>query len=154
MSLDRLVVTMEDAPAESDRTALREILRAYNRSQADDLNHKALCILVRDEEGSVVGGLEGDTYWDWLYIERLALSESIRQRGVGSELLLTAEKEAFSRVCRGVFLSTTSFQALPFYEKHGYSVFGVLDNFPPEHKCFFLQKVFGSPDSGQIVSSI
>lgn len=37
-------------------------------------------------------------------------------------------------------VETTSFQAKPFYEKLGYKVYGVLDNFPEGHKSFFLHK--------------
>ena len=31
-------------------------------------------------------------------------------------------------------------QALPFYEKHGYTVFGVLENYPTGHSRYFVRK--------------
>jgi len=37
-------------------------------------------------------------------------------------------------------IDTMDFQALPFYERHGYSVFGVLDDMPRGHQRFFLKK--------------
>lgn len=33
-----------------------------------------------------------------------------------------------------------SFQALPFYQKQGYSVFGELPDMPPGHVSYFLKK--------------
>jgi hypothetical protein len=38
------------------------------------------------------------------------------------------------------WLETYSFQARPFYERHGYTVFGVLDNHPIGHQRYFMQK--------------
>jgi hypothetical protein len=37
-------------------------------------------------------------------------------------------------------LETTSFQALPFYQKQGYEVFGQLPDMPPGHISYFLKK--------------
>jgi hypothetical protein len=37
-------------------------------------------------------------------------------------------------------LDTFEFQALPFYERRGYRVFGTLDGFPPGYRRFYLQK--------------
>jgi len=37
-------------------------------------------------------------------------------------------------------VDTLSFQALAFYQKQGYIVFGTLDQYPGEHKQYFLKK--------------
>jgi hypothetical protein len=37
-------------------------------------------------------------------------------------------------------VETTSFQAKPFYEKLGYEVLGVLDDFPPGYRSYYLKK--------------
>jgi len=39
-------------------------------------------------------------------------------------------------------LDTYSFQALEFYERLGYAVFGTLDNYPPGQKRIFLHNAF------------
>lgn len=51
-----------------------------------------------------------------------------------------AEEEAVRRGCLGAWLDTFSFQARGFYERLGYSVFGVIEGYPPGHSRFFLKK--------------
>jgi len=43
---------------------------------------------------------------------------------------------------RGAFLDTFSFQARPFYERHGYECFGELRDHPPGHSHYFMRKLF------------
>lgn len=42
--------------------------------------------------------------------------------------------------CNLVHLDTFDFQAKDFYLKHGYEVFGVLDDCPMEHKRYYMKK--------------
>ena len=37
-------------------------------------------------------------------------------------------------------LETTSFQALDFYRKNGYEIFGTLNDKPPGHISYFFKK--------------
>jgi hypothetical protein len=39
-----------------------------------------------------------------------------------------------------VHLDTMSFQALPFYQKQGYTVFGILEDLPEGHRRYYLRK--------------
>ena len=89
-----------------------------------------------------MGGLWGETYWGWLYVDVLAIHEKARNQGWGTRLMAMAEEEALRRGCHHAHLDTFDFQALPFYQKLGYTVFGTLDQFPGEHKRYF-QKVLG-----------
>ncbi len=54
--------------------------------------------------------------------------------------MLKAEQTAQERGCAHAYLDTFSFQALGFYERLGYKIFGVLEDFPPSHQRYFLQK--------------
>ena len=53
--------------------------------------------------------------------------------------MAAAEAEGRRRGCAIVWLDTFEFQARPFYEKLGFTVFGTLD-YPAGFKRFFLQK--------------
>lgn len=39
-----------------------------------------------------------------------------------------------------MYLDTLDFQALPFYEREGYSIFGILEDYPPGHRQYYLRK--------------
>ncbi|CAA9322262.1 MAG: hypothetical protein AVDCRST_MAG93-5801, partial [uncultured Chloroflexia bacterium] len=99
-----------------------------------------ITLFIRNAHDTIVGGLLGGTYWNWLHVEILWLSEEIRAQGHGGRLLDEAERMAVERGCIAAQLDTMSWQALPFYEHRGYTVFGVLDDFPPGHHKYFLQK--------------
>ncbi len=51
------------------------------------------------------------------------------------------EQYARSKGISNFHLETTSFQALPFYQKQGYQVFGELPDMPPGHTTYFLRKM-------------
>jgi GNAT superfamily N-acetyltransferase len=133
-------LALEETPDQATIDAVRAGLEAYNRAYAADATFQPLALLLRDAGGELLGGLLGGTYWGWLYIEILWLDERARRQGYGSRMLAAAEREATSRGCHGVHLDTMSFQALPFYERHGYSVFGVIEDMPRGHQRYFLKK--------------
>jgi GNAT superfamily N-acetyltransferase len=133
-------ISLEENPSEMDIAAVREGLRSFNQSHAPGENYRPLEIFLRDADGRVSGGLLGDTYWGWLHVGILWLEEKKRSQGYGSRLLAAAEEEALRRGCRHAHLDTMSFQALPFYKKHGYSEYGVLEDLPEGHSRIFLTK--------------
>ena len=112
----------------------------FNSNHADQGNYKPLAVFLRDSENHIVGGLIGETYWEWLHVELLWIHESFRGKGYGDALLATAEQEARKRDCQYAYLNTFSFQAPEFYQKRGYVVFGELPNFPQGHRRYFLKK--------------
>ena len=100
----------------------------------------SLALLIRDGDGRPDGGLWAVTYYGWMFIQLLYLPAHLRRGGLGSRLLRQAEEVARRRGCRGVWLDTFSFQARPFYERHGYTMFGRIDDYPPGASRFFLAK--------------
>jgi GNAT superfamily N-acetyltransferase len=58
----------------------------------------------------------------------------------GSQLLNEIEQLAKEKGCRLICLDTFSFQAPGFYKKHGYKVFGVLEDHPKGFNQYFLEK--------------
>jgi ribosomal protein S18 acetylase RimI-like enzyme len=138
--LSEFTLVLVAEPNPEDLRAVNAALSEYNRRAMPNSNGKSLDILVRDANGQVVGGLHGDTYWEWLYVDTLALRDEARGQGIGSRLMAMAEQEAIARGCHSAYLDTFSFQALPFYRKQGYEVFGTLDNYPGDQKRYFLRK--------------
>ena len=133
-----LLVTAE--ASKEDYQTIWDGLVAYNLQFVPPDGHETLYVFLRRADQTLAGGLLGGTAWGWLYVSILWLDAGVRRMGYGSQLLAAAEQEALRRGCSHVNLDTMSFQALGFYEKHGYSVWGVLEDFPPGFKRYFLRK--------------
>jgi len=127
-------------PASSEIEKIHASLAAYNNAAVEPLEKYAFAIMVWDDQQCFLGGIYCDIARNWLYIDELTVREAARNQKIGSELLARAENIARARDCHNAWLRTYSFQARPFYEKHGYAVFATLDDFPADYQCFFMQK--------------
>jgi GNAT superfamily N-acetyltransferase len=133
-------LSLEDAPSRDDVMELYNAIAAYNTERVGDHWTGRLNIFARDQHSKIVGGMYGFTDRGWLRIEVLLVKDEWRRQGMGTRLLVAAEAEARARGCHSAWLDTFSFQALPFYEKYGYTVFGALENYPAEHSRYFVRK--------------
>ncbi|NLD45342.1 MAG: GNAT family N-acetyltransferase [Chloroflexi bacterium] len=115
-------------------------IHEYNTQQAGGSQGKMLCYVLTAPEGGLAGGLIGETHWGWFYINLLFVREELRGQGYGHRLLTLAEDEARGRGATHAYLDTFSFQAPEFYRRHGYEVYGTLDDFPPGHRRYWMRK--------------
>jgi GNAT superfamily N-acetyltransferase len=138
--MSEYILSLEDAPSRDDVMELYNAITAYNTERVGDHWTGRLNIFARDQHDKIVGGIYGFTDRGWLRIEVLLVKDEWRRQGMGTRLLFAAEAEARARGCHSAWLDTFSFQALPFYEKHGYIVFGALENYPAEHSRYFVRK--------------
>jgi ribosomal protein S18 acetylase RimI-like enzyme len=134
-----LRLDIEDNPTDKDVEVLPHSLEAFNEARWPGHSQwKPLGVFVRGGE-SILAGLAGETYCDWLFIRYLWVSDGLRGKGIGRKLMGEAEGRASERGCHSAYVDTFSFQAPGFYRKLGYEIFGELD-WSPEHKRIFLQK--------------
>lgn len=108
-----------------------------------DVQGVPIAVLVRDEAGVTVGGLLGHTNGGWFSVDFLWLPADIRGEGLGTRLMEAAEAEACRQGCVDALVNTGSFQAPGFYERLGYQVCYVLDDYPRGHKRITLRKRLG-----------
>ncbi|MDF8328514.1 GNAT family N-acetyltransferase [Aeromonas salmonicida] len=127
-------------PQDEELDALRIGLSGYNTAQAGTHLRERIASFIKDEQGKVLGGIVADIKWGWLHVDWLWIDEGIRRDGWGARLLCAMEQYANDKGITNVHLETTSFQALPFYQKQGYTVFGELPDMPPGHITYFLKK--------------
>jgi len=135
-----VTVIEEDVPGE--REAILERLCEFNLQNAPDPNFRRLGLLLKDEQGATIGGLWGRSDYEWLFVELLFVPEQLRGSGVGARLMRQAEDIASERGLTGIWLDTFAFQALGFYKKLGYTVFGELKDHPRGISQYWLQKRF------------
>jgi ribosomal protein S18 acetylase RimI-like enzyme len=123
--------------------AWQRVQDAIDRFNVDVTGHRdywPCAIYLRDASGRDRGGVTGHVWGGWLHVMVLWVDAELRRGGHGSRLLQAAEDYARAKGCRGVFLETFTFQAPDFYPRHGYEVFGRIDDYPPGHAQLYLRK--------------
>lgn len=138
--MDDVTIRVTAEPSEIERSAVLAALRQFTRDTVPVLDNQDFAALVMDPEEGVVGGLIASSRWGGFHIEMIALPLALRGRGIGSKLLDLAEREALRRNCHHMLLDTQAFQAKPFYERHGFEVFGQIEGPAPYYPRFFMQK--------------
>ncbi|MBR5635973.1 MAG: GNAT family N-acetyltransferase [Pseudobutyrivibrio sp.] len=125
---------------EQDINDIFNMLKAFNLSNREESQNVPIGIFYEDDNGKKLAGLTGETFGNWLCIHYLFVEERLRKEGIGSELLLAAEREAKERGCKYAFVDTFSFQAPQFYIRHGYEEVFTLDEYPYTGKRYYFTK--------------
>ena len=131
--------------SESDVTYICDKLVEYNLKQVpktQEMEFVNITKKILDEENNIIAGCYAKMYcWNVIYIDILWVDERYRKHGLGSKLLEEIERIAVEQKCSLIHLDTFDFQAKDFYLKHGYEVFGVLEDCPKDHCRYFLKKL-------------
>jgi GNAT superfamily N-acetyltransferase len=141
--MSELRIVMEPHAPDHLKRVVQEGLDFYTVAATGVDAYYPVSIFLKDARQEVLGGLLGHIWGPWLRITVLWLAEPVRGQGYGGQLLAAAEAYARERSCRHAELATFSFQAPPFYEKCGYEVFAMLEDYPPGHRKYFLHKALG-----------
>jgi len=110
-----------------------------------------LQVYCRSSDGTILGGMLGNTGNTWLHIWQLWVAESYRGQSLGSKILAAAEREAIQRKCKRAHLETLSFQAVKFYLDRGYEEFGVLPEYVGPYSQHYLRKTLVSDTISRVI---
>lgn len=127
-------------PDQSLINFLSDKIAEFNWQNWEVQERLPLAAQMKDDEGTVIAGIAGRTFGNWLLIDTLWVSDQLRGQNIGSKLLQTMELEAKNRGCIKSLLDTLNFQAMPFYEKHGYVTQWVQENYPKDGCKYFMVK--------------
>lgn len=134
-------IDFQENPSHADLQALKTAYDYFTQAQIGIEDRQEIAFFIRDENGTVVGGVKGSYgNYGWLWIDLLWVSDELRGQGYGSKLMSQIENEAKQNGCTNAYLNSFSFQAPEFYKKIGYTVFAELENFPEQHKVCCLRK--------------
>jgi ribosomal protein S18 acetylase RimI-like enzyme len=132
----RLVATDDPATREKIHHELRDFISA----KIGPGKTEKMTLAARNSNGEIVGGLNYNIVRKWMYIDHLWIDEKYRSQGIASSLLKMAEARAKEYGCTGIHCSTYSFLAEPLYLKHGFKIFGQIEDFPEGSRHLFLSK--------------
>src|SRR5579863_1682354 len=129
---------------DKDIKALDKAITDYNIQIAKELPRAEISRLdfaAKNSEGRLLGGIQAyRVNWGILHVELLFVRENCRHQGIASSLLQHVEKIARTHHCYLAHLDTFDFQAKDFYLRHGYQIFGVLENAPKGHNRYYMKK--------------
>ena len=138
--MENIRVVSEPRASAGDVDFVRDGLSLFNVAATGDSYYSPLAIFLRDERDAILGGACGHVWGGWLDLSLLWVAEPLRGKGYGRKLLEAAEQEAGAQGCRGVYLTTFSFQARGFYERFGYEVVADIPDYPAGHTYHILKK--------------
>lgn len=133
-------ISVEDDPDGADVQALAVGLTQHALPIVGYPGFKPIAVFARDPDANVVGGIAAMVNWQWLNVNLVWVREDLRGTGLGHELLERIEDVGRRHGCTDAHLDTFSYQARPFYERHGYELFATLDDYPQGHKRYYLRK--------------
>jgi GNAT superfamily N-acetyltransferase len=125
-------VVVADARPELDQRLSDELDRVNAAATPGVAPARELTVQILDTDGELAAGLSG---WTWGVAAGIGMTwvrEASRRDGLGSTLLAAFESEAGSRGATHVFVTSFTFQAPGFYERHGYREIFRWDGVPTE----------------------
>ena len=103
-------------------------------------NENLVFRITDNRENLIAGCIVEISSWKLANLDFLWVEEKYRKKGLGSALIREAEKAARDRDCYAMILGTFDFQARPLYERHGYSLCGIIRDFPKGHENYAMMK--------------
>ena len=97
-------------------------------------------IFIKDQKEHVLGGASGTLFYGSLYVDSLWIDEPLRNQGWGKKLMYEAEKIGREHGSLFVTLNTMDWEALPFYQKLGYSIEFTRKGYEKDSTIFMLRK--------------
>ena len=126
------MIRIETSQTETIEPLLRDVFTAqYQKQFHEELpkKHEKLAIAaILDEE--LVGGLIAKEDFENLHVSLLAVKPEFQNQGIGSRLLQALEDWAQEEGVINLTLTTKSYQAVEFYQKSGFIIFGQLPDTP------------------------
>ncbi len=126
-------------PLEADLKTIDTGIAHYNQSRIGKQKYVPIGCFARIDH-QVIGGISGNLFWNYLYIDIMWIHENYRKQGIGSKLIEKIERLSIKNEIYRSHLCTASFQAVEFYEKCGYTIFGKLEDMPEGETEFYLYK--------------
>ncbi len=133
-------IEVVDKPPKELIAAIEKKIEEFNLASWEVKEQVSLAVAVYGEKQELLAGAAARTFGYWLLVDNIWVSEHLRGKNIGSQILQGLEKAAIARGCKFALLDTLNFQAKPFYEKFGYEVQWVQENYPKEGCKYFMVK--------------
>jgi ribosomal protein S18 acetylase RimI-like enzyme len=135
-----VTITVRTGDAPQIEAFLAERIYEYNAAATGHDDGESFTAVREGSAGDIEAGVSGYTWCGCCYIAYLWVAETLRGRGIGSELMQAVEKHARAKACRVMFVATHSFQAPEFYRRMGFEQVASMVDHPVGHSSIFYAK--------------
>jgi GNAT superfamily N-acetyltransferase len=129
-----------DKPEQELIDYLDKKISEFNWANWEVSERTPLAVQIKNDQGDVIAGAAARSFGNWLLLDTLWVSDELRGQNIGSKILKEIETAGKKRGCIKCLLDTLNFQAMPFYEKHGYTTEWVQQNYPKTGCKYFMVK--------------
>jgi GNAT superfamily N-acetyltransferase len=119
---------------------LHQRLVSFSANKAGAFHHRNIVLEARTRKNRLVGGLSGETQWQWLNVNMVWLDPAYRGKGWGTRLFKMTQAKALQRGCRHVVTRRYDFQAPDYFKKLGFQSYTRIKDYPKGHNFLFLTK--------------
>ncbi len=141
MTID-LHIDVKEHPTKIENEIIEKNLYTFNDKifgNSDDFS-----VFLRDSNNKIQGGIIAQLRLELklLYLDYIWIASQFRNKGFGTKIVHIAEQIAKNKGCQSSELETLDFQAEIFYQKLGYSRFGVVEKYMGKYDYIFMRKYF------------
>src|SRR5688572_23134406 len=115
-------IVYEENPARKDLNVLTQGIIDYASIKKGHKPMEPFAFFMRDDNGNIVAGCNGNIGYDWVYVDQLWVAEFLRGKGYGSQLMRAAEEWGIKKGCIWAAVNTMDWEAPEFYKKLGYQI--------------------------------
>lgn len=138
----KYTISYEKNPNADDTQLLNDAIMEQAKQKKGMKQLDFFAFFIRDEEGRIVGGCNGDNMYGSLFVGQLWVAEQLRSQGYGTKLMQAAETLAIESGCNFIAVNTFDWEALDFYKKLGFYVEFERHGFDKDSIFYFLRKDF------------
>lgn len=115
-------IVFDENPRDQDIEILSNGLTQHAKLKKNQNPVSFFTYFLKNEQGEIVGGCNGEIYYGCLYLSQLWVSEELRGQGFGKQLMQQVTQHAKEKNCRFLTLETMDWQAFDFYKKLGFEL--------------------------------
>ncbi len=142
MNENILNIEVKENPKQNENKIIERNLYAFNDKIFGDPYD--FSVFLRDNDNKIQGGVVAQVRpkLELLYLDYIWIAPEFRNKGLGTKIVHMAEQIARDKGCKTAELETLDFQAELFYQKVGYSRFGVIEKYMGNYDYIFMRKYF------------
>ncbi len=138
--MSEAVIRRVDGETDAVDRFINEGFTLYSAQSEVVLNYEPFCFVAENREGTIIGVITGNAYYNEVRIADLIVDEAYRKSGIGSRLVAAVETAFQGAGYDIVTLTTFGFQAPDFYKKLGFQVEFIRENSDSKLNKYFFKK--------------